>query len=84
MAPKGLDAQWSFRIADMDRRLVAFKDETTGGATSWKWDFGDGATSTEQHPMHAYAKPGEYVITLEAEGPAGKSRLTKVWNVSLR
>jgi len=84
VAPKGVDAQWSFKVADMDRRLVAFKDETTGGATSWKWDFGDGATSTEQHPMHAYAKPGEYVITLEATGPAGTSRLTKVWNVSLR
>jgi hypothetical protein len=84
MAPKGVDAQWSFKVVDMDRRLVAFKDESTGGATSWKWDLGDGTTSTEQHPQHAYAKPGEYVITLEATGPAGTSRLTKVWNVSLR
>jgi uncharacterized membrane protein len=38
----------------MDRRLVVFKDESDGKITSWKWDFGDGATSTEQNPVHQY------------------------------
>lgn len=84
MAQKGVDAQWSFKVVDMSRRLVAFKDETTGGATAWKWDFGDGATSTEQHPQHIFAKPGEYVITLEAQGVAGSSRRSKVWDVQLK
>ncbi|MFN8395263.1 MAG: PKD domain-containing protein [Bacteroidia bacterium] len=33
-------------------------------AASWFWTFGDGGTSTSQHPSHAYANPGPYTITL--------------------
>ena len=36
------EANWRFQVIDMDRRVVAFRDETTGKATSWKWNFGDG------------------------------------------
>ncbi|WP_343517582.1 PKD domain-containing protein [Sphingomonas sp.] len=74
-------AQWSFRIVDRVRRTVAFRDESAG-ATSWKWDFGDGASSTEQHPVHRYATPGKFVVTLEVVGPKGTARLQKVWDVS--
>ena len=42
---KAIEAQWSYEIFDMDRRLVAFKDLSVGAITSWKWDFGDGTTS---------------------------------------
>jgi PKD repeat protein len=52
--------------------------------TSWKWDFGDGAGSTEQHPIHAYQKAGQYIVTLYVEGPAGASRRAKVWDVTLK
>lgn len=82
---KPIEAQWSFKIVDMDRRLVAFKDLSEGNITSWKWDFGDGETSTEQNPIHAYKQPGhQYVVTLWVEGPAGKSRRAKVWDVSVK
>ncbi len=79
-----LAAQWSWQVVDMDRRLVAFKDLSVGNVTSWKWTFGDGSTSTEQHPQHAYAKPGSYVIVLEVSGPDGTARRSKVWDVQLR
>lgn len=79
-----LQAQWSFNVVDMERRLVAFKDQSVGKVTAWRWDFGDGASSTEQHPLHAYAKPGNYVVILDVEGPEGKSRRSKVWDVQLR
>ena len=78
-----LEVEWSFQVLDMDRRQVAFHDDSHG-ATSWKWEFGDGLTSTDQHPVHRYKKAGEYVVTLFVEGEAGKSRLTKVWDVVLR
>jgi PKD repeat protein len=68
----------------MERRLVAFQDATYGQVTAWRWDFGDGKTSTERHPQHRYEKPGEYVVTLEVAGPAGKDSRTKVWDVVLR
>ncbi len=32
--------------------------------TGWLWDFGDGTTSTEQNPTHAYAAAGEFTVTL--------------------
>jgi PKD repeat protein len=81
---KPIEAKWSFRVLDMNRRLVAFQDESIGKITSWRWDFGDGTTSTEQHPLHTYEKAGQYVVTLYIEGPAGKSRMSKVWDVTVR
>lgn len=77
-------ADWRWKIVDMDRRLVAFTDASAGTITGWKWDFGDGSTSTEQHPTHAYAKPGSYVIILDITGPAGTARRSKVWDVRLK
>jgi hypothetical protein len=81
---KPIEAQWSWKIVDMDRRLVAFKDLSVGQVTSWKWDFGDGSTSTEQNPVHHYQKPGNLVVILEVGGPAGLSRRSKVWDIQLR
>lgn len=31
---------------------------------SWEWDFGDGSTSSEQNPIHAYTAAGSYDISL--------------------
>jgi len=81
---KPIEAQWSWSVMDMDRRLVAFKDLSAGEVTSWKWDFGDGSTSTERNPVHQYQKPGNLVVILEVSGPAGSSRRSKVWDVQLR
>ena len=80
-----IEAQWSFTIADMDQRLVAFRDESYGDITSWLWDFGDGTTSTEQHPLHRYEKAGHhYIVILTVEGPEGKARMSKVWDVAVK
>ncbi len=38
--------------------------ECTGGEPQYKWDFGDGNTSTEPNPVHTYTKVGEYTATL--------------------
>ncbi|HKO20660.1 MAG TPA: PKD domain-containing protein [Acidobacteriaceae bacterium] len=81
---KPINARWSFKVIDMGRRLVAFQDESTGQITSWKWDFGDGTQSTEQNPIHQYKQPGEYVVVLNIEGPAGKARFSRIWDVTLR
>jgi hypothetical protein len=81
---KPIEAKWSFKVLDMGRRLVAFQDESVGKITSWKWDFGDGTYSSDQSPIHQYKQAGEYVVVLYVEGPAGKSRLSKVWDVTVR
>lgn len=43
---------------------VQFTDLSTGGPTSWFWDFGDGTTSTVQHPQKSFTQPGYYTISL--------------------
>lgn len=81
---KVVEANWSFKVVDMEQRLVAFKDESTGNITSWKWDFGDQTISDQQNPIHKYEKRGKYIVTLWVDGPTGKSRRAKVWDVVIR
>ena len=81
---KPIEAQWSWSVLDMDRHLVAFKDLSTGRITSWKWDFGDGTTSTEPNPVHHYDRTDNVVVILEVTGPDGTSRRSKVGDVQLR
>lgn len=50
-----------------DPFTIELQDTSTGvvALTSWQWDFGDGGTSVQQNPVHAYAAgPGTYTITL--------------------
>ncbi|MBT5448729.1 MAG: PKD domain-containing protein, partial [Gemmatimonadetes bacterium] len=55
-----------------------------GQITSWSWDFDDGTTSTEEHPLHRYEKAGEYVVVLTINGPQGTARRVKVNEVVVR
>lgn len=80
---KGLEADWSFQVLSRTDRVVAFRDRSYGNITAWRWDFGDGESSNERHPIHRYKKAGEFVVTLHVEGPEGKARRTKVWDVTL-
>lgn len=48
-----------------------FTDLSTGGATGWEWDFGDGSTSTLQNPSHIYTNPGVYTVRLIVTSATG-------------
>jgi len=52
--------------------------DTSAGATSWSWNFGDGGTSTLQNPTHIYSAPGTYTIQLTANGQSFASRVVSV------
>ena len=41
-------------------------ENTSLAGSDFKWDFGDGGTSTEVSPVHTYLSPGTYNITLIA------------------
>ncbi|WP_192348707.1 MBG domain-containing protein [Algoriphagus sp. Y33] len=45
---------------------VAFTDKSYSGSpmVSWLWDFGDGTTSRLRNPIHEYANPGTYSVSL--------------------
>jgi PKD repeat protein len=81
---KAVEARWSFQILDMTRRLVTFHDESYGRITEWRWEFGDGSSSSEQHPIHRYEKPGEYDVRLSVKGPAGSAEWLKIRYVAVK
>jgi len=51
---------------------VKFSDDSKM-ATSWAWDFGDGATSTDKNPTHVYAAVGKYTVKLKATNEIGNN-----------
>jgi PKD repeat protein len=63
---------------------VQFADLTAGVVGAWAWDFGDGSTSAERNPLHVYATPGTYSVTLTASGPGGESQHAQQGLVSVR
>jgi PKD repeat protein len=58
----------------------SFTDSSTGG-TSWLWDFGDGNTSTQQNPTHAYANAGTYTVCLITSDNCGADTLCQTVTV---
>ena len=68
-------------VADKTRggapMTVTFADRSTNMPTSWKWDFGDGATSAEQNPVHMYTTYGKFSVSLTASNDNGKDTITK-------
>ncbi|AKB51198.1 cell surface protein [Methanosarcina barkeri str. Wiesmoor] len=56
---------------------IQFNDTSSYNPTSWAWDFGDNETSTEQNPVHTYAKAGNYTVTLTAANDYGSDAETK-------
>jgi len=80
-----IDAEWSYQYVDQDRRVVAFQDESIGEIDSWYWDFGDGTSSKEQHPIHTFKESNmRTVITLTVKGAKGESKRTRYWEVLLK
>jgi PKD repeat protein len=53
----------SSRTATPGQR-VTFTDRSTGTFTMRLWEFGDGASSSETSPMHAFRRPGTYKVRL--------------------
>ena len=58
---------------------VQFTDHSTGGVSSWDWDFGDGSYSesnTHQNPGHTYAE-GLYSVNLSVANTFSSSYLLR-------
>lgn len=56
---------------------VQFTDLSVDSVNIWDWDFGDGATSTEQDPLHTYDTAGVYTVSLTVIGPGGSDEAIK-------
>jgi PKD repeat protein len=57
---------------------VHFTDKTINSPTTWSWDFGDGVTSADQNPTHAFPVKGLYTVSLTTTNNNGKDTESKV------
>jgi len=57
--------------------LVQFNDSSSG-ALSWHWDFGNGNLSTNQNPATVYPSGGTYPVTLKVEDSLCSDSLTQL------
>ena len=56
---------------------VTFTDESTYTPSEWHWDFGDGTTSADQNPTHAYSIKKGYDVKLRATNQSGSDTVVK-------
>ncbi len=56
---------------------IQFNDTSTGDITSYEWDFGDGANSTEKNPVHTYTSYGMYNVSFTVTNTAGEDTIIK-------
>jgi PKD repeat protein len=50
---------------------VNFTDQSSGNATDWDWDLGNGTRSTKKNPSGFYIQPGTYQVTLTVKNSSG-------------
>lgn len=63
----GCEAMFYYYPSQNDPYSFQFVDISEGEPDSWTWDFGDGASATDQNPEHTYTDQGQYVVTLTIE-----------------
>jgi PKD repeat protein len=56
---------------------TTFTDTSTGGATGWNWDFGDGSTAMTQNPSHTFTSAQTYTVKLTAGNLNGSNAITR-------
>jgi len=56
---------------------VQFVESSSGGPTSWTWDFGDGTTSTDRNPIHSFSTSGFRKVTLTVATSTASKRASR-------
>jgi PKD repeat protein len=56
---------------------VSFINETMGIYETCAWDFGDGQAGEGDAPIHVFAEPGLYTVSMTVTGPGGEDTETQ-------
>jgi len=75
-ANKPPQADFGVACRDLTCTFTDRSKDDDGSIVSWRWNFGDGSTSSERSPSHSYGTPGRYtvVLTVTDNGGAGASQ----------
>lgn len=58
---------------------IVFDSNVTGKVNNYTWDFGDGTSSTQANPVHAYTAPGTYDVKLSVnDGSVAKLKKANI------
>jgi len=57
-------AEFEIDCQDLTCAFTDRSEDDDGSVESWLWDFGDGTTSSQRNPSHAYGSPGQYDVLL--------------------
>jgi PKD repeat protein len=58
----GADFRYS-PLSPKPNDTITFADASSGPIITWRWDFGDGATSTQKNPTHVFTQEKTYTVT---------------------
>ena len=61
---KAPQADFDVHCSRLTCTFVDKSKDDDGVIVSWQWSFGDGATSSERHPVHTYGEEGKYNVLL--------------------
>ena len=78
----GLQSNFDYQFGNVSLQ-VNFHDNSTGTPDKWQWNFGDGTTSTIQHPTHTYGQPGSYIVSLLVHKNGIPSGTTKTATINI-
>ncbi len=62
---------------------LRFDADIMGRVLGYKWEFGDGNTSSQQHPSHDYTGDGVYTVRLTVTRPTGSETREKTDYISV-
>lgn len=60
---------------------VGFTDASAPTPSAWHWTFGDGQTSTDQHPTHTFLASGTYTVSLRVTNTAGSGTTSQTLTI---
>jgi hypothetical protein len=71
----GLDnvpvAWWRYEQDTLSPGVLEFTDLSYHEPATWSWDFGDGTSSSERHPVHTYTNTGSWQVCLTVSNDNG-------------
>lgn len=83
VSPQPPRASFDVETQGLTVNFVDSSTDSNNDITQWSWSFGDGATSSDQNPMHVYAASGNYDVELTVTDSEGNtSTLTQTVVVS--